>query len=138
MRGGRTTELPRAESPEDLFQMTLSQGQLPHTTSITVRRSVLAQVGMFPTGLRYCLEKPLWLKLYSSGHVVLGGIEAMGRYYLHEPSTCAKHGHSARFRFEDILALTDVYRWLRRTNGPPWFASLVRDRLTGKFYHYCS
>jgi hypothetical protein len=120
-----------------MFERGVREGRLPHTSSITLRRDALDHVGLFPEHLQYCLEKPLWLKLYSRGRVRVGVREPLARYYLHDVSTCARHEASAPFRFEDIAALTDVYRWMTRTGAPRPMRDLLERRIAGKYYEYC-
>jgi hypothetical protein len=80
----------------------------------------------------------LWLKIYARGQVRLGTDTPVARYYLHDQSTCARYEHTAAFRFEDIQALLDVYQWLCSQDLPPARTEAVRDRIIGKYLHYCS
>jgi glycosyltransferase involved in cell wall biosynthesis len=124
--------------PVEALRAAMKSGRLPHTSSITVRQSVLREVGGFPEGLKFNLEKPLWLKLFARGRIANGSSEPVARYYLHDSSACARNEHTAAFRFEDVLAYLDVYRWTKRAAIDDALQDLVRAKIRGKYLHYCS
>ncbi|MFT3807419.1 glycosyltransferase family 2 protein [Arenimonas sp.] len=124
--------------PLEAFRMAMQSGRLPHTTSITVRKTALEDAGGFPEYLRFNLEKPLWLKLFAGGRVANGSDRPVARYYLHDSSTCAKNEHKAAFRLEDILAYTDVYAWMKSAKVDEAARNMVRSKIRGKYLHYCS
>ena len=135
MRSGQSEDLIHCNSDDELFFEVLKTGGLPHTTSVTVRRDALLDTDLFPP-LKYCLEKPLWLKLYSRGGVRAGGSAPVACYFLHEGSTCAKHEDSRAFRFEDVIAYSNVYRWMKRKRIKPAMKSAVAKKAMGKYLHY--
>jgi glycosyltransferase involved in cell wall biosynthesis len=135
MRSGQSEELVHCDSDDELFFEVLKTGGLPHTTSVTVRRDALIDTDLFPP-LKYCLEKPLWLKLYSRGGVRPGGSAPVACYFLHDGSTCAKHEDSRAFRFEDVTAYSNVYRWMKKRRIKPTMASAVAKKAMGKYLHY--
>ncbi|MFC1605454.1 glycosyltransferase [Pseudomonadota bacterium] len=135
MIADESPSLPVFDTDQGLFEYVLVHGGFPHTSSVTIRSEAIKRVGGFPP-LKYCLEKPLWLKLYSLGGVRSGGNEPVSRYYLHEESTCAINEDKAAFRFEDVKALIDVYKWMKRTDSPYPLKRLVESRMMGKYMHY--
>lgn len=135
MRSGQSEELIYCDLDDELFFEVLKTGGLPHTTSVTIRREALLDTDLFPP-LKYCLEKPLWLKLYSRGGVRPGGASPVACYFLHEGSTCAKHEDSRAFRFEDVIAYSNVYRWMKKKHIKPSMTAAVARKAMGKYLHY--
>jgi glycosyltransferase involved in cell wall biosynthesis len=128
---------PEGPSPGELFEGLLKDEFMPHTTSITVRRSALDETGLFPP-LRYCLEKPLWFKIFARERVACQGRVSVAGYLLHENSTCARRENTAAFRFDVVRSLMAAYPWLRRHSPRPGYTEMVKDAAAGKFYHYSS
>ncbi len=135
MRSGQTEQLTENMNDEELFFHVLKGAGMPHTTSVTIRRSALLDTDLFPP-LKYCLEKPLWLKLYCRGGVRPGGTQPVAQYFLHDNSTCAKHEDSRAFRFEDVIAYLNVYDWMKRRNVNGPMRDEVKNRAFGKYLHY--
>lgn len=119
-----------------LFAEILRTGALPQTNAITVRKDALYQVGMFPTNLKYCLERPVWLKLSCLGGFVSVGTEANSRYHLHDKSTCATNQSTAAFRWEDTLSYIDTYLWLKKKHFDPRFQAILKKKIISKYLHY--
>ena len=137
MKAGQTESLINECSDEELFMRVLRGSGMPHTTSVTIRRTALLDTELFPP-LKYCLEKPLWLKLYCRGGVRPGATEPVACYYLHGNSTCAKHEDTRAFRFEDVIAYLNVYRWMSQRNIGGKMQEAVKSLMLGKYLHYTS
>ncbi|AIE74674.1 MULTISPECIES: glycosyltransferase family 2 protein [unclassified Synechocystis] len=119
-----------------MIEEILKGGALPQTNAITVRRNALHKAGMFPTNLKYCLERPLWLKLFCLGGFVSAGTEANSRYHLHDKSTCATNQSTAAFRWEDTMSYINVYSWLKKNNLDPQFQDILKHKIINKYFHY--
>lgn len=135
MRNNQNEELLSDLTDEQLFMKVLRGTGVPHTTSVTLRRTALINTDLFPP-LKYCLEKPLWLKLYCLGGVKPGSTEPVSAYYLHENSTCAKYEDTRAFRFEDVQAYLNVYRWMVQQNITGTMREAVKNMMVGKYMHY--
>ena len=119
-----------------LFNEILKSGSLPQTNAITVRKKAIYKAGMFPVNLKYCLERPLWLKLFCLGGFISIGTEANSRYHLHDKSTCATNQSTAAFRWEDTLSYINVYCWLKENNFNSQFQSILKTKILNKYLHY--
>ena len=132
VEGNATTQ-----SPPGMFMDLLEGRNLPHTSSITIRKKIFRETGLFPP-LKFCPEPPLWLRLFSRECVKAGSREPVSVYALHEDSTCAQHEKSAAFVFDYIAALMDAHRWMRRHEIKADYVAAIEQQAFGKFYHYCA
>lgn len=124
-------------SCEQIFFEFLNGSNAAHTSSITIRSEVFAATGGFPA-FKYCLEKPLWLKICARNRVVDGAREPVAEYVLHENSTCAKEESTAEFLSEYSSALMDAYTWMSKHGVRVEYMDAVRRLAISKFYHYCT
>lgn len=123
---------------EEIFKDLLASRNVPHTTSITIRAGILKETGLFPTHLKYCMEKPFWMKICARNRVKDVNREPISKYILHEASTCARNEENADFLFENIESLIDAYLWMASNNITAGYVDAMRELILAKFYHYCS
>jgi hypothetical protein len=66
------------------------------------------------------------------------GDQVVSRYYVHAESHISRHEESADFAFDTIRALLHGYCWMKKHHADPIYIKAFRDRIIGKWLHYCT
>ena len=120
---------PDAVAPEELFSHMLLGGGVPFCTpSITLRRSVLEQYGMFEEHLALSQDTELWLRLAAVCRLAAGSVD--------EPVAMVRRHGTNRSRLENpayrgagVQCWLSVLRWVRARRLGTWYERRLRRAL---------
>ena len=130
--------IPDIEFPlsEDTFQDCL-EGKCPlHIGTITVRRAVLDEIGLFDESA-LLPDRVFLLKLLARGRVRQVGRLPVEGYRIHSDSFCSKHEEDPRMLSSPIEALLRALTWMRKHGVCDRYVAATEDAIRGKIWFYC-
>lgn len=105
----------------------LLRGRVWATSAVLLRRSLLAETGLFSERLALAEDCHLWWRMAWLGTVAAGDLsQPTGAYYRHA-SNCYQSGFHARLGM--LAALLDFDRWSRRRVAAKTFGPIVPNRI---------